>query len=101
MDAREDLVQRVLDSIMHADLLWHDVTNTEMKDADSNSVRTIGTGFFATDDRPRTIILSLHKSGGVYGLSEKADRSSFGKLPGTPEQLRGLWDGVVGKVVTE
>jgi molybdopterin-biosynthesis enzyme MoeA-like protein len=45
--------------------------------------------------------LSLHKSGDVYGITEKSDRCSFGKLPGTPEQLRRLWDAVVLKVVAE
>lgn len=97
----EALFERVLSIIKAADLTWNDITNTEMKDPDPDSVRTIGTGFFALDDRPRTFILSMHKDSTVYGLTENAESTSFGRMPGTPEQLRALWDAVVLKVVAE
>ena len=69
MENSEDLVQRVLDAVVSADLSWHDITNTSMKDIDPESMRSIGTGFFAPDDKPRTIILSVWLDAAMISLA--------------------------------
>lgn len=96
--SRQEMIDQIFAHLMASDLEWTELTSSPEADPDPLSVRTIGTIFFSSSG-PRSIVLSLGKDGAVAGLTEKADRSGYAGMPGSPEQLRAFWDRAVGHLV--